>query len=269
MERERNGHGATRFRHEIECGSDSEELCYSPAGRGGGPGPLPERYRCASRLVPETESMLLRLFHALMPREERFFDHFEKHAGCIVAAAQCLRAVISGEASFEPAFITIRERESEADAVTKETLEAIHRTFITPFDRGDIHDLTTALDDIIDLIEEIVQRLAIYEISDFTPEMIRQSEILERCTTMLSEGMPLLRATTKNARALSDIRARIAELEGQGDRTLREGLRKLMKGDGNAIAIIQRKEIYELLEEAIDRCQDAADVIQGIVIEHV
>lgn len=213
--------------------------------------------------------MLLRLFQSLMPREERFFDHFEKHAQCIVAAAQCLRAIIAGKTEFEPAFKTIREREGEADTVTKETLEAIHRTFITPFDRGDIHDLTTALDDVIDLIEEIVQRLAIYEITAFTPEMMRQSEILERCATMLCDGMPLLRETTKNAKALGDIRVRIAELEGEGDATLREGLRKLMKNDGSAIAIIERKELYELLEEAIDRCQDAADVIQGIVIEHV
>ena len=213
--------------------------------------------------------MLLRLFHALMPREERFFDHFESHARCIVAAAQCLRAIFSGKAEFEVAYRTIRERESAADAITKETIEAIHRTFITPFDRGDIRDLTTGLDDIIDLMEEIVQRLAIYEISEFTPEMTALAEILERSATILCQGIPLLRSTTKNAQALSDIRVRIAELEGQGDATLREGLRKLMKGDGSAIAIIERKEIYELLEAAIDRCQDAADVIQGIVIEHV
>jgi len=100
--------------------------------------------------------MLQRFLHALMPREERFFDYFESHAKCIVAAAQCLRAVFAGKAEFEPAFRTIRERESAADAVTKETLEAIHRTFITPFDRSDIHDLSTTLDDIIDLMEEIV-----------------------------------------------------------------------------------------------------------------
>jgi uncharacterized protein Yka (UPF0111/DUF47 family) len=213
--------------------------------------------------------MLQRLFHALMPREERFFDHFEDHAKCIVAAAQCLRAIITGKAEFEAAFRTIRERESAADAITKVTLEAIHRTFITPFDRGDIHDLTTALDDIIDLIEDIVQRLAIYEVKEFTPEMVKQADILERCATMLCEGMPLLRATTRNASALGAIRVRIAELEGEGDAILREGLRKLMKSDGGAIAIIERKELYELLEDAIDRCQDAADVIQGIVIEHV
>jgi uncharacterized protein Yka (UPF0111/DUF47 family) len=213
--------------------------------------------------------MLLRLFHALMPREERFFDYFESHAKCIVAAAQCLRAIFEGRAEFEQAYRTIREREGAADAVTKETLEAIHRTFITPFDRIDIRDLITALDDIIDLMEEIVQRLAIYEITDFTPEMVKQAELLERCATTLCQGIPLLRATTKNAEALGDIRAQIAVLEGQADATLREGLRKLMKSDNNAIAIIERKELYELLEDTIDRCQDAADVIQGIVIEQV
>jgi uncharacterized protein Yka (UPF0111/DUF47 family) len=213
--------------------------------------------------------MLLRLFHALMPREERFFDYFESHAKCIVAAAQCLRTVFAGKAAFEPAFRIIRERESEADTVTKETLEAIHRSFITPFDRGDIHDLSTTLDDIIDLIEEIAQRLAIYDIADFTPEMVKQTELLERCAMILCEGIPLLRAITRNAKALGGIRVQIAELEGQADAILREGLRKLMKSDGGAIAIIERKELYELLEEAVDRCQDAADVIQGIVIEQV
>lgn len=249
--------------------TDSKQLCYKALSGGARPAPRALVF-VPPDAAPETElPMLLRLFHALMPREERFFDHFESHAECIVAAAQCLRAIISGKAEFETAFRTIRERESAADAVTKATLEAIHRTFITPFDRGDIHALTTALDDIIDLIEDIVQRMAIYEIRDFTPEMVKQAEILERCAIMLCDGMPLLRSTTTNAQALSDIRVRIAELEGQGDATLREGLRKLMRTDGGAIAIIERKELYELLEDAIDRCQDAADVIQGIVIEHV
>lgn len=213
--------------------------------------------------------MLLRLFRALLPREERFVEHFQAHARHIRDAAEALRAIIAGKIDFETAFRTIRTCESAADDITKTTLEAIHRTFITPFDRSEIHDLIVALDDTIDTIEEIAQRMAIYELADFTPQMLALAEILEECAALIQESMPLLGAITRNAATLSQMGARISALEGQADATLREGLRALIKSGADPLAIMTRKEIYELLESATDRCDDVANVVQGIVIEHV
>jgi hypothetical protein len=211
---------------------------------------------------------MLQWFRALLPREEKFVLNFEEHAGHIVAASVALRGLMEGRIGFDEAFRTIRAREGAADAVTKKTFEAIHRTFITPFDRSEIHDLIVALDDTIDLIEDIVQHLAIYEISDFTPQMQSMAATIETCANRLRTAMPCLAAVAKNAEALKAASREISVLEGKADATLRDGLKALMKSGADPIALMTRKEIYELLEQTIDRCEDVADVIQGIVIEH-
>lgn len=213
--------------------------------------------------------MLQRLLNALTPKEERFVEHFQVHTGHIVAAAEALHAIIAGTGDFDENFRTIRQRESAADAVTKATLEAIHRTFITPFDRTEIHDLIVALDDTIDTIEEIVQRIVIYRVLSFTPQMIRLADTVRECSLLLNSMMPLLNTVTRNADKLRDISIRISMLEGAADATLREGLAILMRGGGDPIVVMTSKEIYELLESTIDRCEDVANVVQGIVIEHV
>jgi hypothetical protein len=213
--------------------------------------------------------MFLRFFRSLMPREEKFVERFCQHAEQIAAAADALRSIFSGSDDFDKCFHTIRERESAADVITRLTLEAVHRSFITPFDRGEIHDLIVSLDDTIDTIEEIVQRIAIYRITKFSPEMVRLTEIIRDCAGILNGAMPLLAAVTRNATALRDMAIKISALEGQGDATLRQGLAALMQNGADPIAVMTQKEIYELLENAIDRCQDAMDVVQGIVIEHV
>ena len=213
--------------------------------------------------------MFLRLFRSLMPREEKFVERFCQHAEQIAAASEALRSIFAGSDDFEKCFHAIRERESAADVITRLTLEAVHRSFITPFDRGEIHDLIVSLDDTIDTIEEIVQRIAIYRITKFTPEMMKLTDIIRDCAGIINAAMPLLGQVTRNATALRDMAIRISALEGQGDATLRQGLASLMQNGADPIAVMTQKEIYELLEDAIDRCQDAMDVVQGIVIEHV
>jgi len=213
--------------------------------------------------------MFLRLFRFLMPKEEKFVERFQQHTEQIVAAAGALHSIFAGTDDFEKCFQTIRERESAADVITRLTLEAVHRSFIAPFDRTEIHDLIVALDDTIDTIEDIVQRIAIYRLKNFTPEMVKLTEIIRDCAALVHSAMPLLVEVTRNAKALREMAIRISALEGQGDATLRQGLATLMQNGADPIAVMTQEEIYELLEEAIDRCQDAMDVVQGIVIEHV
>lgn len=213
--------------------------------------------------------MFLRLFRYLMPKEERFVERFKQHTEQIVAAAEALQSIFAGTDDFEKCFHTIRERESAADVITRLTLEGVHRSFIAPFDRAEIHDLIVALDNTIDTIEEIVQRIAIYRLKTFTPEMLRLTEIIRDCARLLNTAMPYLSEVTRHVSALRDMAIRISALEGQGDATLRQGLASLMQNGADPIAVMTQKEIYELLEDAIDRCQDAMDVVQGILIEHV
>lgn len=212
--------------------------------------------------------MFRHLFRFLMPRDKKFVERFEQHAEQIVAAAEALKSIFAGSDNFEGCFQAIRERESAADVITRLTLEAVHRSFIAPFDRTEVRDLIMALDDTIDTIEEIVQRIAIYRLKTFTPEMKKLTDIVGDCAGLLSRAMSLLGEVTRNATALRDVAIRISALEGQGDATLRQGLASLMQNGADPIAVMTQKEIYELLEDAIDRCQDAMDVVQGIVIEH-
>ncbi|MBV8536923.1 MAG: DUF47 family protein [Alphaproteobacteria bacterium] len=131
--------------------------------------------------------MFLRLFRFLMPKEERFVERFQQHTEQIVAAAGALHSIFAGTDDFEKCIQTIRERESAADVITRLTLEAVHRSFIAPFDRGEIHDLIVALDD---TIEEIVQRIAIYRLKNFTPEMLKLSEIIRDCAGIVHSRRP-------------------------------------------------------------------------------
>jgi uncharacterized protein Yka (UPF0111/DUF47 family) len=213
--------------------------------------------------------MFFRRFRFLFAKQEKFVERFQQHAEQIVAGADALYAIFADTDDFEKCFQTIRERESAADGITRQTLEAVHRRFIASFDRTEIHDLIVALDNTIDTIEDIVQRVAIYRLKNFTPEMVKLADIVRQCARLVNSAMPLLAEVPRHAKSLRETAIRISALEGQGDATLRQGLATLMQNGADPIAVMTQKEIYELLEDAIDRCQDVMDVVQGIVMERV
>ena len=213
--------------------------------------------------------MLLKLFQALMPKEERFLEYFAAHSEKIVEAAEALRQMTHAGGDTSAHCHTIYAKEGEADVIARKTLLAIHRTFITPFDRSDIHGLITAMDDTIDLMEETAQRIELYEVTDFTEEMKEMAESAHKCALIIRQTIPLLAAINKNSRQINELCVEVSKIEGQADRRLRQGLSKLIKGGYDPILILTRKEIYEVLESVIDRCEDVMDAVQGIVIEHV
>src|SRR5947209_57565 len=132
--------------------------------------------------------MVLRLFRALMPKEERFIDYFHEHAEKIVAAADTLHTMLADGKDISGRLRAICVKEGEADLITKKTLVALHKTFITPFDRTDIRELIVALDDTIDLIEETAQRIQIYNLTRFTPQMVEMAAAACRCAELLHAG---------------------------------------------------------------------------------
>jgi predicted phosphate transport protein (TIGR00153 family) len=213
--------------------------------------------------------MLMKLFHALMPKEEKFLDYFCAHSDKIVAATEALRQMMHSEGDPAPFCQAIYAQEGEADAITRSTLLAIHRSFITPFDRADIHGLISAMDDTIDLIEETAQRVELYGVTEFAEQMKEMADSARKCAEIIQQTMPLLATINKNSTRISAHCVAVSKIEGQADRQMRQGLSELIKSGQDPILIITRKEIYELLESVIDRCEDVMDAVQGIVIEHV
>lgn len=212
--------------------------------------------------------MLLRAFRSLLPRDERFIDRFAAHAQLIVPAAQAFRALMSGDGQSETHLAEIRRLEEQADTITRETIRAIHRTMITPFDRSQVLDLITALDDTMDLMKETGGRVVRYGVA-FTPEMQSMADCAVRAVAEICASIPLLGNIDRNADKLSAMSIEVRAIEGEADELLDRGLRKLFAGEASPGHKLTVERVYDLIEAVVDRCEDITDVIDGIVVEQV
>lgn len=214
--------------------------------------------------------MFMRVFRSLMPREERFVENFIAHSGFIVAAADALAAMMAPDQPDRPARgREVCEIESAADAVARRTLIALHKAFITPFDRSDILTLSNALDDAVDHVEEVVLHAALYQVTDFDSHMRRITGQIQEASRLVAEVMPLLHNITGNAERIRAMCEGVAKIEGDADDALRDALSDLIEQRPDTITFFGRKEVYELLEAATDSLDDVADVIEGLVLDHV
>lgn len=215
--------------------------------------------------------MALRFLRALMPREERFVEQFAAHANCMVEAARALTSMMEAQGADERAarFKQVCTIEGQADTIARETLVALHRAFITPFDRSDIHALITALDDAVDLIEEVAQRAELYRIDSFSPRMRELAAMIEQSAILLSQALPLLADVNRHATRINEMCEQVGRIESEGDRLLRVALSELIAAKPETTEFLGRKEVYELLETVTDRCDDVADLIEGILLDHV
>lgn len=213
---------------------------------------------------------LSRAVSLVSPRSDNYFAMFDELTACTVRGARALARMSSvrEQAEFQQLFDEIKKTEGEADGVTGRILLSLHRTFITPFDRWEIKDLAMALDDMIDYMEDIPQRAQLYGPGEFTPEMAALGQIMLRATEKVQEAVGLL-ADMKNAPRILQICQEIGVIESDADRVMRAGMMRLFAETTEARALIRAKELYELFEEAVDRCEDAADVIHGVVIERI
>ena len=211
-----------------------------------------------------------RLLAAITPRSDDYFILFNELAACTVRGAKVLARMSSvhDPAAFDLLFDEIKKTEGEADGVTRSIFLSLHQTFITPFDRWEIKDLAVALDDMIDYMEDIPQRAVLYGPGDFTPEMAALGQIALRATEKVQEAVALL-SDMNNAQRILRICQEIGEIESDADRIMRAGMTRLFAETTEARALIRAKELYELFEEAVDRCEDAADVIHGVVLERI
>jgi predicted phosphate transport protein (TIGR00153 family) len=218
---------------------------------------------------------MLGWFQALMPKEARFFALFEKHAAIVVAGAEALRGLLRGGDTVETYCQQIFQREAEADDVTREVLVAVRRTFVTPFDRTDIQDLITSMDDAIDQMNKTAKTIVLFEIHTFEPQMQQMSEIILRVASLVRDAIPLLSSIGTNAGQLNALTAKIVALEEEADDICDRGLKALylasrQDGDpGNAMKFIVGSELYDHLEKVVDRFEDVANEINSLVVDQI
>jgi predicted phosphate transport protein (TIGR00153 family) len=214
---------------------------------------------------------MLRWFQALMPREERFFDLFELHSRTLCSGARALRSLLDGGAQVPALCAEIARHENDADAITRDVLLAVRRTFITPFDRSDIRDLIGSMDDAIDQMHKTAKAITLFEQRSFEPDMVTMGEVIVKTADLTSEAVPLLRSLQNNAPRLNALTEEITRLEEDSDQLYDKGMAALFRGPArkDPMAFIVGSEIYDHLEKVVDRFEDVANQISGVLIEHL
>ncbi len=207
------------------------------------------------------------MFGRLMPREGRFFEYFNEHAEQLVLGAIELKALMSDISELQIRARNIESIENKADQITHQTVQLLHKTFITPLDRDEIHQLITTMDDILDLMEDASQCMFLYDIRTVTDEAKKLADICLSCTEKVKAAVTHL-SNMGNAESILNLCTEIDKLEAIADQVMRSAMAKLFREEPDARHLFKMKEIYQLLEAVTDRCEDVANIIEGIVLEN-
>ncbi|MBY0238200.1 MAG: DUF47 domain-containing protein [Burkholderiaceae bacterium] len=207
------------------------------------------------------------MFGRLMPTEGKFFDLFNQHAELCVKGSKEMVALMTNFDDLENRVHAIEGIEKQADKITYTVVDLLHKTFITPIDRDDIHKLITKMDDILDLMEDAGQTVSLYDLHSVTPEAKRLAELALACTEKVKEAVALLH-NMDNSRQIVSICEEIDRLESDADHVMRAAMSKLFRDEPDVRNLIKMKAIYEILETVTDRCEDVANIIEGIIVEN-
>ena len=205
-----------------------------------------------------------------MPREGQFFALFNQHAALIKAGGEAMVGLIAeyGDDVARGRHIDrILDLEHQADRVTRETINLLHKTFVTPFDRDDIHRLISRMDDILDLMQDTAESMVLYDVRHVTPETAQLAECLRKSCEGIVAAVALLESMSKSPEILR-ICQEIDTLESDADRVMRSAISSLFRSDIEVREMVKFKALYEMLETATDRCQDVANVIESLVLEN-
>ena len=202
---------------------------------------------------------------SLIPQKREFYDLFNQAAANAVDISQRLIVLLNDfPERADEGMRDIQELEHQGDRLTHELVDLINRTFVTPFDRDDMFRLAGVLDDICDHVDDSAEKIVGYGVREVREPARRQAEVIERAASKLSEAIARLEGFKDSKRQLIELR----ELEDEGDRIAREAIAELFSGGVDAIALIRWKDIYEQLEEAVDACENAADVLEAILVKN-
>ncbi|MFM8410612.1 MAG: DUF47 domain-containing protein [Alphaproteobacteria bacterium] len=207
------------------------------------------------------------MFERLMPRQVAFFDYFDRMASKILEGSRALVEMLEAFDDVPERAGRIKTIEHEGDMITHECIEELHKTFITPIDRDSIHRLVTRMDDVLDLIESVAQRMALYDVGKPTPASVDLARVLLLSVEQLGKAVRGLR-DMKNAREIQAECVEINRLENEADTLLRSAVGALFRDEKDPLTVMKWKELYEGIEEATDRCEDVANLVEGIVLEH-
>ena len=206
-----------------------------------------------------------------MPQEGKFFELFNSHAEQIVLGSEALLALLTvlNESDDKAAAQCelIDTIENRADGITHETMRQLHKSFITPLDREEIHQLITSLDDILDLIQDVAHTVTLYNVRHITPEAIKLGELCLACCERVQGAVALLHSMDNGADILK-LCSEVDQLESAADREMRGAMSRLFREEPDVRELIKFKAVYELLETVTDRCEDVANIIEGIVLEN-
>ncbi len=201
----------------------------------------------------------------LLPRQEKFFSSFLDQVRLINEASSILyEAAKEGNSHLSRAAARIQQLEDEGDEIIHETFTRLNQTFITPLDPEDIHALSSSLDDVLDGIEDAAYRMVAYRLDPIPPTAIELCEVVRDCARSLEMAFQKL---DKDEKLLSDC-IEVNRLEDYADLLVRRAVAELFQQEKDPIALIKQKEIYELLEDTTDRCEDVADVLQNVVVKN-
>ena len=201
-----------------------------------------------------------------LPKTEDFITLFDKSSANIVEAVSLFRQVAGDLTLMESGIEKLKELEHEGDRITHETLDKLNTTFITPFDREDIHTLATRLDDILDATDAAGQRLVVYRITEVPPKFLELADLLVESAKEVQKAVLALPDRKKLTSAITSC-VEINRLENEADVVLREALAALFDNARDAIEVIKLKDLFSFLEEATDRCEDVANVIETIIMK--
>jgi uncharacterized protein len=203
----------------------------------------------------------------ILPRETSFFSFFEQHSVLSIEACKELDLIASHPEQLAERVGRIKEIEHRADDITHQCIDALHATFITPIDRSDIHRLMRRLDDIIDSVDSAASRMMLYEMTNYRSEFKQLTEVLVRASIHIDGAVRGLPHISRESNNIQKNCIAVYQAETDGDEILRAALTRLFKDEPDAVQIIKWKEMFERLERTTDRCQEVANIVQGIVIE--
>ncbi|PKO83222.1 MAG: DUF47 domain-containing protein [Betaproteobacteria bacterium HGW-Betaproteobacteria-11] len=211
------------------------------------------------------------MFARFMPKEVKFFELFDAHADLIAQGGRQLLALVTdleqGAEVLAKNAQAIDQTESAADRITHEVMALLHTSFNTPLDRDEIHRLITCMDDVLDLVQDVAEAMFLYDIRSLTQEAQQLATLCEACCKHVHAAVHLLHKMG-NTPAILSLCREIDRLESEADRVLRIGITNLFRDEPDVRQLIKLKGIYELLESVTDRCEDVANIIEGIVLEN-
>lgn len=213
------------------------------------------------------------LFGKLLPREGNFFEMFNQHAGFIVEAAHAFSKMVAHYSDVQKRESFNREvdnAERAADRITHEVNRTLHKTFITPIDREQIHKLINTMDDVADLIQDSAETMVLYDVRYMTEDIVRLTDLSVKCCERLKDAVGMIAKVSEAATAEAALKTceEIDKLESDADRVMRSAMSRLFREEPDVREVIKLKAVYELLETITDKCEDVANLIEGIVLEN-